>query len=43
MRLESQEGIEAWQRMRQSAAGALTRFRLGEQTKVPAQVSTSIG
>ena len=54
MRLETLEGIkqgftslwesvtDGWQRMRQSAAGARTRFRPGEQTKAPAQVSTSI-
>lgn len=50
MRLEKLEGIkhgftslresvaDGWQRMRQSAAGALTRFRPGEQSNVPAKV-----
>ena len=50
MRLEKLEGIkqsftslresvaDGWQRMRQSAAGALTRFRPGEQANVPSKV-----
>jgi len=29
---------DGWQRMRQSAASALTRFRPGEQANVPAKV-----
>jgi|EndMetStandDraft_4_1072995.scaffolds.fasta_scaffold57922_3 HSP20 family protein len=49
MRLEKLEGIkqgftslwesvaDGWQRMRQSAASALTRFRPGEQANVPAK------
>jgi HSP20 family protein len=49
MRLEKLEGIkqgftslwesvaDGWQRMRQSAADALTRFRPGEQANVPAK------
>ena len=49
MRLEKLEGIkqsftslwesvaDGWQRMRQSAAGALTRFRAAEQANLPAK------
>ena len=53
MRLEKLEGIkqgftslwesvaDGWQRMRQSAAGAMTRFRPAEQANLPAKVDVN--